>query len=133
MTILKTFKFPTLEDRVNIHSLISHYAKDKCSRNDMMRWIARIIKKYKVQRVPVFGYSVRILQYYKDLPIVSIEGAEVTDTCPGCGAGTSAARYLRTEQENLHKDHDIISVTCLECGCVFMCKALKKESPKKGD
>jgi hypothetical protein len=92
----------------------------------MMRWIAHIIEKYKVERVPIFGYSIRILQYYKDLPIISVEGAEVTDTCPGCGAGTSAARYLRTEQENRHKDHDIISVTCLDCGCVYMCKALNE-------
>jgi hypothetical protein len=131
--IVKIFKFPSLEDRVSIHNLINHYARGKCSRNDMMRWITCIIKKYKVERVPVFGYSVRILQYRQDIPIISIEGAEVTDNCPGCGAETRAAKYLRTEQENLHKDHDIISVTCLECGGVFMCKALKKESPEKGD
>jgi RNase P subunit RPR2 len=88
-----------------------------------MRWIANIIKKYNLERIPVFGYSVRILQYYKDLPIISIEGSEVVDKCPGCGAGTNIARYLRTEKENLHGDHDIASVTCLECGCVYRVSA----------
>jgi hypothetical protein len=125
VTLLKTIQFPTLEDRINIHNLINHYAKGKCSRNDMMRWIAHIIGKYKVERVPIFNYSVRILQYYKDLPIISIEGAEVTDTCPGCGAGSNVSRYLRTEQENLHKDYDIISAACLDCGCVYMYNAAK--------
>lgn len=99
----------------------------------MMRRIADIIEKYKVARFPVFGYSVRIRQYYKDLPIISIESTVVTDSCPECGAGTSATRYLRTEQENLHGDYDLISVACLECGGVFMCKGLNKESPVKGD
>lgn len=122
--MLTTMQFPTLEDRTHVHNLIGHYARGKCSRNDLMRWIAHIIQKYPIQRMPVFGYSVRILQYYKDLPIISIEGAGIADKCPGCGAGTSEARYLRTEEENHHKDYDIISVTCLECGTVYMTKGV---------
>ncbi|HZK52629.1 MAG TPA: hypothetical protein VFC84_00275 [Desulfosporosinus sp.] len=120
---MPTLKFPTLKDREHIHNLINHYAHGKCSRNDLMRWIANIIEKYGIQRMPIFGYSVRILQYYKDLPIISIEGAKVVDTCPGCSAGTNHARYLRTEKEDLHGTHDIVSVTCLECGCVYMISA----------
>lgn len=116
-------KFPTLEDREHVHKLINLYAHGKCTRNDLMRQIAQIINKYpNIQRMPIFGYSVRILQYYKDLPIISIEGAEVTDKCPGCGAGTKEARYLRTEKENHHKDYDIVSLNCLECGTVYMAK-----------
>jgi uncharacterized Zn finger protein len=72
--------------------------------------------------MPVFGYTVRILQYYKNLPIISIEGAEITDRCPGCDAGTREARYLRTEKENLSTEYDIVSLTCLECGTVYMAK-----------
>lgn len=80
-----------------------------------------VINKYpNIQRMPIFGYSVRILQYYKDLPIISIEGAEVTDKCPGCGASLDDARYLRTEEENHNKDFDIVSSTCLDCGTVYM-------------
>lgn len=119
---MPTLQFPTLEDRTNIHNLINHYAHGKCSRDDLMRWVANIIEKYNLKRMPIFGYSVRILTYYKDLPIISIEGAEVSDTCPGCGAGSNVARYLRTEQENLQEDYDIASFTCLECGCVYMTK-----------
>lgn len=120
---MPTLQFPTPEDREHIHNLINLYAHGKCSRNDLMRWVANIIEKYNLTHMPIFGYSVRILTYYKDLPIISIEGAKVVDACPGCGAGTSLARYLRTEKENLHGDRDIVSVTCLECGCVYMVSA----------
>ena len=117
-------KFPTLEDREHVHRLINLYAHGKCNRNDLMRRIARIINKYpNIQRMPIFDYSVRIIQYYKDIPIISIEGARVTNKCPGCGAWTKEARYLRTEKENHDKDYDIISLTCLECGTVYMAKA----------
>ena len=119
---MKPLTFPTIEDRQNIHNLINHYAHGKCSRNDLMKWIANIIEKYNVKRMPIFGYSVRILTYYKDLPIISIEGAEVTDICPGCSAGINIARYLRTEKENHNKDYDVASFTCLECGMVYMSK-----------
>ncbi|GAB6170964.1 hypothetical protein JCM15765_04420 [Paradesulfitobacterium aromaticivorans] len=120
-----TLKFPSIEDRTRIHSLINSYAHGKCSRNDMMHWIAYIIQKYpNIQRMPIFGYSVRILQYYKDLPIISIEGAGIADKCPGCGAGTKLAKYLRTEKENFDRDYDIVSLTCLECGCVYMSKGV---------
>jgi hypothetical protein len=116
-------QFPTLQDRTNTHNLIRMYAQGKLSRNDLMRWIAQIINKYpNIQRMPVFGYSIRILSYYKDLPIISIEGAQLTDQCPTCGSGTKDARYLRTEKENHHESYDIISVTCLECGCVYSTK-----------
>lgn len=116
-------QFPTLEDREHVHKLINLYAKGKCSRNDLMRWIAQIINRYpNIQRMPIFGYTVRILQYYKDLPIISIEGATITDKCPGCKANTKIARYLRTEKENRNKDYDIISLSCLECGTVYMAK-----------
>ena len=115
-----TLQFPSIEDRTHIHDLINSYAHGKCSRNDMMRWIAHIIGKYpNITRMPVFGYSVRILSYYGDLPIISIESAVVSDSCPTCGAATSEARYLRTEKEQFDRDHDIASVTCLECGCVY--------------
>lgn len=92
-----------------------------------MKWIAHILEKYNLSHMPIFGYSVRILQYYKDLhcnnlPIISIESAEISDTCPGCGAGINIARYLRTEQENHNEDYDIASFTCLECGMVYMSK-----------
>lgn len=117
-------QFPTLDDRQHVHKLISLYAQGKCTRNDLMRQIAHTINKYpNIQRMPIFGYTVRILQYYKDLPIISIEGAEITDKCPGCGAGTKVARYLRTEEENHHKGYDIVSLNCLECGTVYMTKA----------
>ena len=119
---MATLQFPTLEDRSNIHNLINDYAHGKCSRNDLMRWIANIIEKYKIKHMPIFGYSVRILTYYGDLPIISIEGAGITDTCPGCGFGPNIARYLRTEQENLSGDYDVASFTCLECGMVYMTK-----------
>ena len=119
---MPTLQFPTLEDRTNVHNLINLHSRGKCSRNDLMKWVAHIIEKYKLKRMPIFGYSVRILQYYGDLPIISIEGAEVTDVCPGCGAGIGIARYLRTEQENHNEDFDIASFTCLECGMVYMSK-----------
>jgi len=120
---MTTLQFPTIEDRQNIHNIINHYAHGKCGRNDLMRWVAHIIEKYNIKRMPVFDYSVRVLTYYGDLPIISIEGAEITDSCPGCGAGTNIARYLRTEKEDLHGSHDTVSVTCLECGCVYMVSA----------
>ena len=120
---MPVLQFPTLEDRTHIHNLISHYAHGKCSRNDLMHWIAHIIKKYNVERLQIFGYSVRILSYYGDLPIISIESSTITESCPTCYAETSAARYLRTEKENLSQDHDLVSVTCLECGCVYIVKS----------
>lgn len=120
---MSTLTFPTTEDRTNIHNLIGTYAQGKITRNDLMRWIAQIINKYpNISRMPVNSYTVRILSYYKDLPIISIEGAELSDSCPTCGAGTKDARYLRTEKENLGLDYDLVSVTCLECGCVYTVK-----------
>jgi len=119
---MTTHQFPTLKDRQNIHNLINHYAHGKCSRNDLMKWIASIIEKYNIERMPIFGYSVRILQYYGDLPIISIKSAEISDTCPCCSAGIDIARYLRTEQENHNEDYDIASFNCLECGMVYMSK-----------
>ena len=118
---MATLQFPTLSDRTHIHNLINHYAHGKCSRNDLMRWIANIITKYNIKRMPIFGYSVKILTYYGDLPIISIEGP-LADHCLTCGAATSEAKYLRTEKEQFVQDHDIVSVTCLECGCVYMTK-----------
>lgn len=115
-------QFPTLSDRTNVHNLINHYAHGKCSRNDLMKWVANIITKYKLTHMPIFNYSVKILAYYGDLPIISIESAEVSDTCPGCGAGIDIARYLRTERESHNEDYDVASFTCLECGCVYMSK-----------
>lgn len=118
-----TFQFPSLENRTNVHNLIAMYAKGNISRNDLMLWIAQIINKYpNIQRMPINGYSVRILSYYKDLPIISIEGAQLSEQCPCCGAGSNDAKYLRTEQENFDRDYDLESVTCLECGCVYMTK-----------
>lgn len=122
---MSTLQFPSIEDRTHVHNMINHYAQGKLSRNDMMRWIANILGKYpRIQRMPVFGYSVRILDHYKDLPIISIEGAALSDSCPSCGAGTSEARYLRTEREQFNEDHDIVSVTCLDCGCVYATKGV---------
>ena len=90
-----------------------------------MHWIAQVIRQYKnITRMPIFGYSVRILSYYGDLPIISIESAVVSDSCPTCGAATSEARYLRTEKEQFGEDHDIVSMACLECGCVYHVKGV---------
>ena len=116
----KIFTFPTIEDRQRVHNLINTYAQGQLTRNSMMRQIAAIIEKYNISRFPVQDYSVRILQYYEGLPIISIEGAQISDTCPCCGAGQDVARYLRTEEERLDKEYDIISQTCLECGCVYL-------------
>lgn len=117
--------YPTEEDRAQVHNLIGSYAKGSMPRNDMMRAIAGIIEKYpRLQRIPVKNYSVRIIQYYGPdrLPVISIEGAGQSDICPCCNSGEDAARYLRTEKENLNLDYDLISVTCLECGCVYQTK-----------
>ncbi len=115
-------QFPSTDDRQHIHSLINDQAHGKCSRDDMMRWVAHIIGKYSLERIPVFGYSVRILDYYNDLPIISIEGAEVSGSCPACHSGIEHARYLRTEAEHFDRDYDEASYTCLECGCVYISK-----------
>lgn len=114
--------FPTTEDRTHIHNLINLYAHGKITLNDEMKWVAHIIKKYPyIERIPIFGYTVRILTYYGDQPIIYIE-AQQSDNCPTCGAGTKDAGYLRTEKENLSLDYDLVSVTCLECGCVYTVK-----------
>lgn len=117
----KTHCFPSLEDSQKVHDLINLYTKGKISRNDMMRWVAQIIEQYGITRIPVFGYNVRILQYYGDLPIISIEGTQFSDDCPVCKKETET-RYLRTQEENFDKDYDIAVVNCLECGCIFSTK-----------
>lgn len=119
----KLYQFPSVDDRKRVHNLIRTYATGGITRNTMMRRIAAIIEAYRVSRFPVFGYSVRILSYFGDLPIISIEGAKVSDSCPVCGSGTDAARYLRTEKENFDLPYDLVSVTCLECGCVYQTPA----------
>jgi hypothetical protein len=86
-----------------------------------MRIIGNIIEQHGVSRMPIFGYSVRILQYYGDLPIISIEGAQFSDDCPVCKRKTEVG-YLRTQEENLDKDYDIIVVNCLDCGCMYSTK-----------
>lgn len=112
--------YPTDADRNRVHTFIGLYAQGKMTRNTMMYSIAGVIKKYpNLRHMPVQGYSVRILSYYNDLPVISIEGAQESDICPCCSSGQDAARYLRTEKENFNKDYDLISVTCLECGCVY--------------
>lgn len=117
------YHFPVNEDRNRVHNVINSFAQGKCGRITMMFEIAQVLNKYSVKKMPIYGYSVRILDYLGDLPVISIEGDKITDLCPGCGAGTETARYLRTEKENLFSDFDIIAVTCLECGCVYMTKA----------
>lgn len=126
---MSTIQFPTTEDRTQIHNLIYSYAQGKCTRNDLMRQVAHVIGKYpNIERIPVFGYSVRILDHYGDLPIIAIEGAQLADRCPCCKSGTDHARYLRTERENFDQEFDIVSVTCLECGCVYTSKGLNGRS-----
>lgn len=120
MTILS---YPTDEDRAQVHNLIGAYAHDRISRNAMMYEIACIINKYpNIQRMPVKNYSVRIVHYFgpKQIPIISIEGAELSDKCPGCGASGDDLDYFRTEKERFDQEADLISVTCLKCGWVFL-------------
>ncbi|SDG48605.1 hypothetical protein [Desulfosporosinus hippei] len=119
----KIYQLPTSEDKQSVHDLINDFAHGKLSRNDMMKMIANIITKYKTKSFPVFGYSVSILQWYKDIPVINIQSARVSDHCPTCDSGIGHAKYLRTEKENFGLNYDIISVTCLECGCVYALKA----------
>ena len=116
MTAILTF--PTDADRAEVHNLIHSYAHGKISLGRMMYSIAAIIEKYPLQRIPVYGYSARVI-YYQGVPVISIESAKLSDICPCCGSNEDAASYLRTEKENFSKDYDLISVTCLECGCVY--------------
>jgi len=98
----------------------------------MMQWVAQIIGNYGIERMPVFGYSVQIIHSkYAITPIVAIKGAGISEKCPGCGSDAGEARYLYTDQENHDLDYDIVSMTCLECGCVFSVKGDKcREMPK---
>ncbi len=115
--------YPTDADRNRVHNLINSYAQGKMSRNAMMYAIAAIIEKYpNIQRMPIKGYSVRIVHYFgpQRIPIISIEGAELSDKCPGCGASGDDLDYFRTEKERFDQEDDLISVTCLKCGWVFL-------------
>ncbi|MDP4158177.1 MAG: hypothetical protein Q8911_00230 [Bacillota bacterium] len=127
----KTLSFPTIDDRKNVHGLINLYSLNKISRDDFMRFVANIISKYKIGSFPVFGYSVKILQWYKDVPVIAIKSDIIADVCPSCGSGTNEARYLRTEKENFDLDYDVISLNCLGCGCVYAAKGENHRTNKK--
>ncbi|AFL99477.1 hypothetical protein Desde_1044 [Desulfitobacterium dehalogenans ATCC 51507] len=119
----KVLNYPTDADRDQVHNLIGSYAQGKMTRNTMMYAIAGIIEKYpNIQRMPVKNYSVRIVQYFglQRIPIISIEGAKLSDKCPGCGASGDDLDYFRTEKERFDQEDDLISVTCLKCGWVFL-------------
>jgi hypothetical protein len=51
---MKTYCFPTIEDRQHAHDFIIHQRDGKCSRNDMMKWVGHLIQKYGVNRMPIF-------------------------------------------------------------------------------
>ena len=124
MTTAIVHPYPTDADRNRIHDFIQLYAKGQMNLNSLFYCIGGIIEKYPhLSRIPVQGYSVRILQYYgaQRLPIISISGAEFSQSCPCCGSGSEDnAKYLRTDQENFDKNFDIVSATCLDCGCVYL-------------
>ena len=114
------YKFPAAADRRRIHTLIAEFAHGKITLTKMFNSVAEVVRQYpRLSRIPIYGYSVRILQTYNGLPIVSITSAKLSDTCPCCNAGEQTAGYLRTEKEQFNQEFDLISVTCLECGTVY--------------
>lgn len=119
------YQFPEIsfKDKELVHNIIISYTKGKCDRNTMMRQIAFILEQKKIKKMPVFGYTVKLLQYYKGLPIIHIEGNTISEHCLCCGSTLDQARYLMTNKENLVGTYDVISVTCLKCGCVYATKA----------
>jgi len=126
---MKKYQLPTLEDKMNIHNTIHHRSKGLCNHIDMMRIVGNTIKKYGVTKIPVFDYNVKILQNTKvkingefvDIPVISIEGTQMSDQCPVCKRETETG-YLLTQEENFDKDYDIVVVNCLECGCMYSTK-----------
>lgn len=114
--------FPTQQDRELIQFCISAFAQGKTDRNSMMRQVAHIMGRYSISKIHMDGYVVKVT-YYRDQPIVIMEGCGVHDQCPSCGASPELARYLRTHQENLQKDFDVITIFCLECGAIYDCMA----------
>lgn len=121
---MSTLQFPTLSDRQNVHNLIHLQAHNKCSRDDMMKWITNIVEKYRINRMPIFNYSVQIIRskYYSQ-PIINIIGAQMSDDCPTCEKSPDEfGRILRVDKVNHDLDYDIVNVTCLNCGCVYATK-----------
>jgi len=119
------YQFPTYEDRLNAHNLIIRHAnaKGEFSRVVMMIELAKIITKYNLTTIPIFNYSIHILGYSNLIPIISIINTRLSDDCPDCKAGSESASYFRTERENHNEIFDVISIVCLNCGCVYSAKA----------
>jgi hypothetical protein len=113
-----------MEDRQHIHNIINHQAQGKCSRDDMMNWVTQIVEKYEIKRIAIFNYYVDVFRskFYPQ-PIIHITGAELSDSCPTCGeTPDECGRIFRIGKQNYDLDYDIVSVTCLNCGCVYSTK-----------
>jgi len=114
----KVYQFPKVEDRQNIHTAIQRFAQGKCSRMDMMTQVAWIMRKFRLKKITINNYTVKV-EDYKGFPVVIVEGNRKSDKCPACGASPDDARYIRTRLENLVAGEDCITVTCLECGSIY--------------
>jgi len=116
--------FPSYEDRLRVHNLLINYALGNYPRDMVNSSIAHIIEKYKLKRIPIFNYSVVIVKYHNQIPIISIQNAILSDTCPVCNDIANHNKYFRTEKESIVDRIDIISVICLECGAVYTTKGI---------
>lgn len=115
------YQFPTQADKILVHGIINSFAKGKCTRVTMMCQIGHIFDTLHINKLNIFNYTVKLIDRFGDIPVIYIEAKEIHDKCPTCHSTT--ASYLLTQEENLKKDYDVISVTCLDCGCVYATKA----------
>jgi len=106
--------FPTKTDRARIHDLVRLNAYGKLSRVHMDEVITQILYNYKLSKIHLGGYSVRMGEPIQtpigEWPVTHIEAKRTADG-PNCPVCDGKGGYLEGDK--------VITVGCRQCGMVY--------------
>jgi len=119
--VAQVLPFPGPETRRRIRETVTSFARGQIKHNDMMIMVADILNWHHITQLDLGDFSVSLIAYLGELPIVIVESKNRADGeyCPVCGSGIKRARYLRTNEEGPLGGMDLASWACLDCGTFY--------------
>jgi hypothetical protein len=128
--VAQVLSFPGLDTRQQVRDIVVSLTQRKIKHNDMMIMVADILNWYHITKLDLGDFTVRLIDYYKDLPIVIVECKNRVDGeyCPVCGSGIKRARYMHTNKEGTKTD--LVSWSCLDCGTFYETESQNGEGMK---
>jgi len=135
----KILPFPGPGVRAEIHTMVSLYASGKWSMQRMMTAVAGRLDEYGINSLSIGNYTVRKIDPETDpetdpdpallaiWPVVIIESETITVSdkpmCPVCKSEVRG--YLFGDED--------VTVTCLDCGCIYEFKEGADHEDHKDD